>query len=87
MTIRTARCLTSSEYRIELFMTPSSQRVESPVNPGRFSLACRAKGPAPATRNFSGNGIAVALMCAVLHQYRPVAANEGGVSSRKPHEK
>jgi len=36
MTIRTARCLTSSEYRIELFMTPSSQRVESPVNPGRF---------------------------------------------------
>jgi len=38
MTIRTARCLTSSEYRIELFMTPSSQRVESPVNPGRFIL-------------------------------------------------
>jgi hypothetical protein len=26
-------------------------------------------------------------MCAVLHQYRPVATNEGGVGSRKPHEK
>ena len=27
---------------------------------------------------FSGNGVSVASMCAALHQYRPVAANEGG---------
>ena len=32
--------------------------------------------------NISGNGIAVALMCAVLHQYRPVAANEGGLTGK-----
>ena len=41
-------------------------------------LAYQEKGPASATKYFSGNGIAVAVMCAVLHQYRPVAANEGG---------
>jgi len=32
----------------------------------------------PELPRFSGNGIAVASMCAVLHKYRPVAANEGG---------
>ena len=45
--------------------------------PGYWGLAYREKGPAPATKYFSGNGIAVALMCAVLHKHRPVAANEG----------
>ena len=37
-------------------------------------------GPARATKYFSGNGVAVEAMCTVLHQYRPVAANEGGGS-------
>ena len=46
--------------------------------PGTGGLAYRQKGPAPATKYFSGNGISVASMCAARHQYRPVAANEGG---------
>ena len=29
-----------------------------------WGLACRQKGPAPATKYFSGNGIALASMCA-----------------------
>ena len=45
-----------------------------------WGLACRQKGPARATKYFSGNGVAVASMCAVRHQYRPVAANEVGGS-------
>ena len=45
---------------------------------GYGGLACRQKGPARATKYFSGNGVAVAAMCAVRHQYRPVASNEGG---------
>jgi hypothetical protein len=32
-----------------------------------WGLACRQKGPAPATKYFSGNGVSVASMCAVLH--------------------
>ncbi|MBO1077078.1 ATP-binding protein, partial [Roseomonas marmotae] len=38
-TIRTARCRTSGEYRFDVFfvMTPSSQELEPPGNPGRFS--------------------------------------------------
>ncbi len=36
-TIRTARSRTSGEYLVLLFMTPSSQFLESPANPGRFS--------------------------------------------------
>ena len=47
-----------------------------------WGRACREKGPAPATKYFSGNGIAVATMCAVRHQYRPVAANEGGLTGK-----
>ena len=43
-------------------------------------LACREKGPARATKYFSGNGIAVAAMRADRHKHRPVAANEGGCS-------
>ena len=35
--------------------------------PRYWSLACRQNGPAPATKYFSGNGIAVASMCGVLH--------------------
>ena len=31
---------------------------------------------------FSGNGIAVAAMCAALHKHRPVAANEGGLTGK-----
>ena len=45
-------------------------------------LACRAKWTHPSYQNFSGNGIAVAAMCAVRHQYRPVAANEGGLTGK-----
>ena len=32
----------------------------------------------PQQTKFSGNGIAVASMCADLHQYCPVLATEGG---------
>ena len=39
-TMRTARSRTSGEYFFVLFMTPSSQRLESPANPGRFNFAC-----------------------------------------------
>jgi hypothetical protein len=35
--MRTARSRTSGEYLVVLFITPSSQEMESPVNPGRFS--------------------------------------------------
>ena len=39
-TIRTARSLTSGEYRVcFLLMAPSSQRVEPPRKPGRFTKA------------------------------------------------
>src|SRR5215475_15419640 len=37
-TIRTARSRNSGEYLVVVFMTPSSQELESPGNPGRFSL-------------------------------------------------
>jgi len=37
-----------------------------------------AKGTRPGYQKFSGNGIAVASMCADLYQHRPVATNEGG---------
>ena len=47
--------------------------------PRYWGRACRQKGPARATRNFSGNGVAVEAMCADRHEYRPVAANEGGI--------
>jgi hypothetical protein len=36
-TNRTARSRTSGEYLLALLMTPSSQRLESPANPGRFN--------------------------------------------------
>jgi len=36
-TIRTARSRTSGEYLTRLLMAPSSQDLEPPVNPGRFS--------------------------------------------------
>src|SRR5690606_39155287 len=36
-TRRTARCRTSGEYFFDVFMTPSSQSLESPAIPGRFS--------------------------------------------------
>jgi len=36
----------------------------------------------PSYQIFSGNGIAVASMCAGPHKYRPVAANEGGVTGK-----
>src|SRR5690606_30668821 len=35
-TIRTARSRTSGEYFFALVMTPISQRLEPPANPGRF---------------------------------------------------
>ena len=50
--------------------------------PGYWGLACRHKGPARATKYFSGNAVSVAPMCAALHKYRPVAANEGGVTGK-----
>jgi hypothetical protein len=36
-TIRTARPRISGEYLVVLFITPSSQEMESPVKPGRFN--------------------------------------------------
>jgi hypothetical protein len=36
-TNRTARSRTSGEYLVDLFMTPSSQKMESPGIPGRFT--------------------------------------------------
>jgi hypothetical protein len=49
-------------------------------NRGGAVLASRlsAKATRPSYQKFSGNGIALAAMCAALHQHRPVAANEGG---------
>ena len=41
-TIRTARSFISGEYLLRLVMTPSSQELESPGNPGRFTIS---KGP------------------------------------------
>jgi len=38
MTIRTARSRTSWEYLVLRDMTPSSQQMESPANPGRFNV-------------------------------------------------
>src|SRR5690606_25336737 len=38
-TIRTARSRTSGEYFFALVMTPISQRLEPPANPGRFTNA------------------------------------------------
>jgi hypothetical protein len=38
--IRTARSRNSGEYFDTVFMTPSSQELESPGIPGRFSLSC-----------------------------------------------
>jgi len=37
-TLRTARSRTSGEYLLDVFIAPSSQRLESPVKPGWFSL-------------------------------------------------
>jgi hypothetical protein len=36
-TMRTARSRTSGEYLVDLFIAPSSQRLEPPENPGRFN--------------------------------------------------
>src|SRR5690554_8075180 len=36
-TMRTARLRTSGEYLFDLLMTPSSQSLESPEKPGRFT--------------------------------------------------
>src|SRR5690606_36964898 len=42
-TIRTARSLTSGEYLVCLLMTPSSQEMEPPGKPGRFTCAVANK--------------------------------------------
>src|SRR5665811_2099522 len=49
-TIRTARSLTSRGYLFCVFMTPSSQRLESPAKAGRFmsSIVPRENGFLPA---------------------------------------
>jgi hypothetical protein len=36
--MRTARSRTSGEYLVDLFIAPSSQRLEPPENPGRFTV-------------------------------------------------
>ena len=36
--MRTARSRISGEYLLDLFITQSSQEMEPPTNPGRFSL-------------------------------------------------
>ena len=41
-------------------------------------MAPGAQNQQQPTKYFSGNGVSVAAMCADLHQYRPVTANEGG---------
>ena len=46
-------------------------------------MAPGAQNQQQPTKNFSGNGVSVAAMCAESHQYRPVAANEGGVVDRR----
>jgi hypothetical protein len=38
-TMRTARSRTSGEYLLDVFITPSSQRLESPVKPVWFIMA------------------------------------------------
>ena len=48
---------------------------------GGMGSRLSAKGTRPSYHNSSGNGIEVASMCAVLYEYRPVAANEGGKQS------
>jgi len=53
------------------------------IGGGHWGRACLERGPAPATKYFSGNGIAVALMCAVLHKHRPVVAMLGGVEGQR----
>ena len=40
--------------------------------------ACRQKGPARATKYFSGNGVSVASICAARHKHCPPVAAEGG---------
>ena len=46
-----ARSRTSGEYLFALLITPSSQEIESPVNPGRFMLSHGQRGDlAPATK-------------------------------------
>jgi hypothetical protein len=40
--MRTARSRTSGENLVVFFMAPSSQELEPPQNPGRFSLSIRA---------------------------------------------
>ena len=47
------------------------------VPPGT-GVAPVGKMDPPELPKFSGNGVAVASMRAVLHKHRPVAANEGG---------
>jgi len=49
-------------------------------NRGGTPLGSRlsGKGTRPSYQNFSGNGIALAAMCAALHEYRPPAAKRGG---------
>src|SRR5690606_33216458 len=42
-TIRTARSRTSGEYFFALVMTPISQRLEPPANPGRFNLVLEVR--------------------------------------------
>src|SRR5690606_19946543 len=42
-TRRTARCRTSGEYFFDVFMTPSSQSLESPAIPGRFNELLEAE--------------------------------------------
>src|SRR3954471_8578157 len=50
-----ARSRSSAGYRVALIMTPSSQRVESPRYPGRFSLETR-EGRAPASTDLAAAG-------------------------------
>ena len=48
--MRTARSRFSGEYLLDLFITPSSQEMESPTNPGRFTESFAHVDPLIPTR-------------------------------------
>ena len=52
--MRTARSRISGEYLLDLFITPSSQEMEPPTNPGRFTLRFDAEEVLPTALERAG---------------------------------
>ena len=52
--MRTARSRISGEYLLDLFITPSSQEMEPPTNPGRFT---DSKAPASLLRTHASTDL------------------------------